>query len=65
MIQEGIATTTHKDLHGDILTKEVLIKMASDINDSEFATGAGVDHDLLALPIGKTISAEVVTMDDA
>lgn len=64
MIQEGIATTTHKDLHGDILTKEVLIKMASDINDSEFATGAGVDHDLLALPIGKTISAEVVTMDD-
>lgn len=64
MIQKGIGSTTHKDLHGDVLTKECLIQMADDINNSAFATGAGVDHDLLALPIGKTISAEVVPMSD-
>lgn len=64
MIQKGIASTTHKDLQGDILTKECLTQMADDINNAPFATGAGVDHDLLALPIGKTISAEVVPLDD-
>lgn len=64
MIQKGVAATTHKDLHGDILTKECIIQMANDINNAKFATGAGVDHDLLALPIGKTISAEVVLLDD-
>lgn len=64
MIQRGIAATTHTDIHGDTLSKEDLIQMAKDINEDEEACGAGLDHDLLVMPIGKTIHGEVFPMDD-
>lgn len=64
MIEKGIAATTHTDTHGDTLSKEDLTQMAKEINDDKEACGAGVNHDLLVMPIGKTIHGEVNPMRD-
>lgn len=62
-MQKGIAATTHVDAHGDKLSKNQLVKMANEINEREYAKGAGLAHDLLSLPIGKTIKGVVVPIN--
>ena len=64
MIGKGFAATTKVDAHGDKLSKEQLILMANEINEDKYAKGAGLEHDLLVMPIGKTIHGEVVPIGD-
>lgn len=64
MIYTGIAATTHQDAHGDTLSKEDLIQMAKTINEDKEACGAGLNHDLLVMPTGKTIHGEVLPTQD-
>ena len=60
MLEKGFAATTSTDAHGDKLSKKQLIQMANEINEDKYARGAGFAHDLLAMPIGKTIHGEVI-----
>lgn len=64
MIGKGFAATTIMDAHGDKLSKEQLILMANEINEDKYAKGAGLEHDLLVMPIGKTIHGEVLSIGD-
>lgn len=64
MIVEGILATTHLLADGHKLSKQALDGMASEINEAEWSIPANVEHDHTLPPIGKTISAEVRSLED-
>lgn len=64
METKGIIATTRVDRHGDKLEKEALETLVNTINTKEEAIGVSVEHDSLAMPIGKVIKGELVQLDD-
>ena len=64
MIIEGIGATTHEDCHNCRLTKEALENVASQINNGKYVPSVGIEHDSSLMPIGKTINAKIVELDD-
>lgn len=64
MIIKGIGATTHIDRHNCRMSKEVLEKIAKDINENEYAIGVGIEHDSTVMPIGKVICGEIIDLAD-
>ncbi|MBU0682875.1 MAG: hypothetical protein KJ864_01100 [Candidatus Omnitrophica bacterium] len=59
-IVTGIASTTHRDLHGDIMAKSALNGMANQINDHYIP----LDINHQGTYIGVILVAKVKTLDD-
>lgn len=64
MTIEGIGATTHEDSHKCKFTKEALESAANQINNGKYVPSAGIEHDSTLMPIGKTINAKIVKLDD-
>ena len=62
METKGIIATTHIDGHGERIGKEALETFVKAINAEENAIGVSVEHDSLAMPIGKVIKANLVQL---
>ena len=59
---KAIAATTHVDLHNMKMSKEVLESMVEQVNNKEQAISVGIEHDLMVAPIGKIISAKLISI---
>jgi len=57
-----IMVTSHKDLHGDILSLEALESLASQIGERYLPIN--VDHDVRTPPVGRVTKAEVIKLKD-
>lgn len=61
---KAIAATTYVDLHNMKMSKEVLESMVEQVNNKEQAISVGIEHDLMVAPIGKIISAKLISIGD-
>jgi uncharacterized protein YchJ len=64
MLTTVVASTTHRDKHGDKMTKEALESMADKIEKSGRVPAVNIEHKYVLPPMGKVISAEVVPRKD-
>ena len=59
---QGIATTTHVDLHGEAMTLSALEDFVRQVREGYIPVG--VEHDIRNPPIGRIVSGEVVRLPD-
>ena len=59
-----IISSTHKDLHGDIIPLKELVKMAKSINNSMRKPAINIEHDPTLPPVGRGLKAEIIKGDD-
>lgn len=59
---QGIATTTHVDLHGEAMTLSELEGFVRQVRECYIP--AGVEHDIRNPPMGRIVSGEVVRLPD-
>ncbi len=64
MIYKGIGSNTRIDRHNMRMSKEALESAADQINSSGSVPSVGVEHDITIMPIGKVISARLISADD-
>ena len=64
MIRKQIIATSGKDRHNQQIPEEELLEIVQKINEANASIRLGVEHDPTLLPVGKIVSAKMVSISE-